>query len=149
MKATLLVILLLTLSDFAAASREDPRTQRELEDFYGAEYVSLTAKQTRRLARAAIKAQNTGICNIHHVQMEKKRVPIYFGLPDFSNPYYSNERSRFPNAREYVNGGCEVDPAAEKKRYPRFVCPACKRAERRWALAHPKNDIAKHISAQR
>ena len=147
MKIALLLVIVLGCS--ATASPQDPRTPRELEKWYGSEYVPLTDAQRDQLARAAIAARKSGICNVHGVKMLKKRVPIHFGLLDFTDPYYSHQISRFPHAQEYVNGGCEVDPVAEKRLYWTLVCPECKRAERRWALAHPKHEIAKYILAHR
>ena len=126
-----------------------PKDQRELEKFYGAEYIHTTVAGHERLLRAAIKAQETGICNIHHIQMQKKRVPIYFGLPVFEDPYYSAALAYFPNAREYVNGGCEVDPVEDKQPHFRYVCAKCKQAQRQWAVAHPKSEWAKDILAKR
>jgi uncharacterized protein YlaI len=148
MKNALVMAFVGLASSYVMASSDDPQTPQELEQFYGAKYVSLTTEQTDRLARAAIKAQKTGICNIHHVKMKKEQVPMIFGLPDSSNPYYSNELAYFPHAREYTNGGCEIEPTRQKKLYPQFMCPECKRAERQWARTHPKNAIAREILAR-
>ena len=132
------------------ASKDDPRTPREFEEFYGAEYPRVSDTQRDRLTRAAIKAQETGVCNLHHVKMQKKRVPVHYGLLVFDDPYYLAELCYFPNAREYVNGGC-VLPSLDigKERGWRFVCPACKRAQKQWALAHPKSDWSKNTLAGR
>jgi hypothetical protein len=146
MKTTLLLIIALGCS--AAASPQDPRTPREFEQWYGSEYVPLTEVQRDRLARAAIAARKSGICNVHRVKMLKRQVPVHFGLLDSTDPYYSHEVSRFPHAKEYVNGGCEGDPVAEKRLHPTFVCLECKRAERQWALSHPKHEVAKEILAR-
>ncbi len=134
----------------AVASVENPRTRSELEQFYGAEYPKISERQHEQLARAAIKAQETGICNLHHVKMLKKRVPVHYGLLVFDDPYYLAELGYFPNAREYVNGGCDI-PSLDitKERSWRFVCPVCKRAQREWALKHPKSEWSKDILANR
>jgi hypothetical protein len=126
-----------------------PREERKLEKFYGAKYVHVSDAEHERLVRAAIKAQQTGICNIHHIRMQKKRVPISFGLFVLDDPYYSAELVYFPNARDYVNGGCEVDPVRQKEPHFRYVCSECKRAQRQWASAHPKSDWSKDILAKR
>ena len=144
----LAILLMIAFAYSAGASPQDPRTPRELEWWYGSEDVPLTDAQRSRLARAAIAARKSGICNVHRVKMLEKQVPIRFGLIDFTDPYYSHEISRFPHTHEYVNGGCEFDPVAEKRPHRTLVCPECKRAERRWALAHPKHEIAKDILAQ-
>jgi hypothetical protein len=97
-----------------------------------------------RLAGAAIKAQDSGICNIHHIRMQRKMVPISFGGPlRFDTPFYYATMRYFPNAREHINGGCVIDKKLLGKKKPRYVCPVCKRAEREWALEHPKDDDAK------
>ena len=134
----------------AAASVEDPRTKAELEQFYGAEYPKISEREHEKLTRAAIAAQKTGICNLHHVKMERKRVPVHYGLLVFDDPYYLAELCYFPNARDYVNGGC-VLPSLDiaKEREWRYVCPGCKRAQKQWALAHPKSEWSKDILANR
>jgi hypothetical protein len=150
MRALVAVILVSATVLHAAASVEDPRTTLELEQFYGAEYPKISERQHEKLARAAIQAQKTGICNLHHLKMERKRAPVHYGLLVFDDPYYLAELGYFPNAREYVNGGC-VLPSLDvaKKRSWRYVCPECKRARKQWALAHPKSEWSKDILANR
>jgi hypothetical protein len=110
-----------------------------------AETDQLSAEMDR-LARAAIKAQETGVCNIHHIRMQRKLVPINFGGPlDFGSPFSYATMRQFPNAREHIDGGCVVDEKLVGRKKPRYVCPACKRAEREWALKHPKDDAAKWV----
>ena len=123
----------------AATSVEDPRTTAELEQFYGAEYPKISEREREKLARGAIKAQQTGICNLHQVRMQKRRVPVHYGLVVTDDAYYLAQLCYFPNAREYVNGGCDIPSLdVQKERAWRYVCPACKRAQKQWALAHPK-----------
>ena len=99
-----------------------------------------TEKQLHPYYVAAIKAQRTGICNIHHVAMKKMLVPISWGLVEFSiGPLPSTEIRFFPHAREYVNGGCEIDPARLNAKVSTYVCPECQRAEWQWIKAHPKD----------
>jgi hypothetical protein len=105
----------------------------------------LSDAQRDQLARAAIRAQETGVCNVHHMHMKKTIVPIHWGLVVMENPYYSAELHDFPNARAYVNGGCEFDPKRDRAKHWRYVCPECKRAEKDWALKHPKDPDAEWI----
>ena len=150
MRALVAVILASGIVLHVPASVEDPRTKSELEQFYGAEYPKVSERQREKLARAAVRAQETGVCNLHHVRMQKKRVPVHYGLLVFDDPYYLAELCYFPNAREYVNGGCEIPSLDfQKERSWRFVCPECKRAQRKWALAHLKSDWSKDILANR
>ena len=129
---------------------DDPRTKSELEQFYGAEYPKISQAQREKLTQTAISAQKTGVCNLHHIKMEKRLVPVHYGLLVFDDPYYLAELCYFPNTREYVNGGCEL-PAldVQKERQLRFVCPACKQARRQWARGHPKSEWSKDILAGR
>jgi hypothetical protein len=149
MRALLVTLLPACASVAAAWASIPPQEERKLEKFYGAKYVHVTDAEHARLVRGAIRAQQTGICTIHHIQMQKKRVPIYFGLLVFEDPYYSSELAHFPNAQEHVNGGCEVDLARQKQLHFRFVCPECKRVQRQWAIAHPKSDCSRDILAKR
>jgi len=106
---------------------------------------AVSSAEADRLARAAIRAQETGICNVHHIRMQKKSVSIHWGLVTFEEPYYSAELRGFPNAREYVNGGCEFDEREDKKPHWRYVCPECQRVEVAWARAHRSEPEAQSI----
>jgi len=82
--------------------------------------------------------------------MQKRRVPIHYGLVVTDDPYYLAQLCYFPNAREYVNGGCDIPLLdVQKERAWRYVCPACKRAQKQWALAHPKSEWSKDILVNR
>lgn len=130
-------------------AREPMREEeRRLEKFYGAEFVRVGDAEHERLVRGALKAQDTGICNVHHVHMRRKHVAIHFGLLVFDDPYYSAELVQFPNARDWVNGGCDFDPAEEKRAHFRLVCPECTRARKQWALAHPKSQWSQKFLAR-
>ncbi len=85
MRALVAVILVSATVLHAAASVEDPRTTSELEQFYGAEYPKISERQHEKLARAAIHAQKAGMCNLHHLKMERKRVPVHYGLLVFDD----------------------------------------------------------------
>jgi len=150
MRALLVALTLAATVARAATSVEDPRTTAELEQFYGAEYPKISEREREKSARGAIKAQQTGICNLHHVRMQKRRVPIHYGLVVTDDPYYLAQLCYFPNAREYVNGGCDIPLLdVQKERAWRYVCPACKRAQKQWALAHPKSEWSKDILVNR
>ena len=98
-----------------------------------------------RLVKAYFRAQKTGTCNVHHIRMQRKLVPIAWGYVEFDPVYDSAEIRTFPNAREYVNGGCVVDEKKLGHLVPHYICPECKRAERHWALRHRDNSNAKWI----
>src|SRR6516164_4377428 len=81
----------------------------------GASDRILTDSEVDRLAGEAIGAQKTGVCNIHHVRMPREAVPISWGLVLFEERYESARLSQFPNARDYVNGGCVFNAKEDKK----------------------------------
>ena len=58
---------------FTRASQREKKSV-SLRKFYGAEFVHVSDAEHERLVRGAIKTQQTGICNIHHVRMQKKRI---------------------------------------------------------------------------
>jgi hypothetical protein len=82
MRALVAVILVSATVLYVAASVEDPRTKSELEQFYGAEYPKISERQHEKLARAAIKAQKTGMCNLHHIKWRGSESPC---IMDFSS----------------------------------------------------------------
>jgi hypothetical protein len=89
-----------------------------------------------RLYREYWRAQKTGICNIHRIRMQNKLVPIRFGYFAFDASYDSAEIQKFPNAQEYILGGCVVDEKRVGKRVPIYICPECKRAQKEWEARH-------------
>ncbi|HEY2711361.1 MAG TPA: hypothetical protein VGI60_02515 [Chthoniobacterales bacterium] len=89
-------------------------------------------------------AQKTGVCNIHKVPMKKKLVPIVWGLMNIDiGPLLSTQIRFFPHARDYVNGGCEIDPARKNTKVPIYICPECQRAQLEWINAHPQDPWSK------
>ncbi|HZE58865.1 MAG TPA: hypothetical protein VE031_13500 [Chthoniobacterales bacterium] len=144
MRHTLLVIAFICVA-FTARSDSASPADPQLEGIYGCPPLNLSDARTDRLLAARKRAQRRGVCNVHHIRMQMKRVPIHFGLVDFQDPYFDYSISYFPNAEDYVRGGDEVDPAAEKKLYKKFICRKCKEVEHEWAVAHPKNETAQYI----
>jgi hypothetical protein len=105
-----------------------------------------------RLGRAKRQAQKAGICNIHHVRMQRKLVPIdawCASADSFSTPWYYASMRSFPHAAEYVwMPGYDIERAQHERRW-KYICPECKRAELRWAMQHPKDEDAKLILKDR
>lgn len=95
-----------------------------------------------RLTEASIEAQENGSCHIHHCQMQRKVVPIAYGLmyPHPSGPSSQTRARRFPHANEWVSGGCVISP---KKTAEVYVCSECKRAEEKWMNRHPHSQWTK------
>ena len=81
-------------------------------------------------------AKTNGICEVHHVKMERRMVPVAFGLPPPPSPEYEQAMHDFPHSSLYVDGGCVTSEKFLHARLPWYVCPECKRAEREWAEKH-------------
>src|ERR1700719_4966553 len=79
----------------------------------------------------AVYRPGDAICEVHHVAMVRKTIPVTFGYPYYQGPFTKAER-RFPHALEDVNGGC--DPSVGPKTAAIYICPECKRVAREWAL---------------
>jgi hypothetical protein len=114
----------------AAAGCEETQGEREIR-----EYIADQSRQTH-------------VCELHHTQMSPQMVPITFGYPTVGDEYAA-ATAQFPNAAAHYDGGCVVDRKLLKTKVPVYVCPECKRAERRWALAHPEVPEARDILAER
>jgi len=113
--------------------------------------TSPTPEETQRLAKAANDSQRTGICNIHHIRMQRKLVPIQFGhvpIDYFYSDYFYALLREFPNAREYA---LEIGLGSQRTRRKalRYVCPECKRAAREWVHKHPNDEWAKSLAQLR
>jgi hypothetical protein len=73
----------------------------------------------------------SNICEVHRVQMVKERIPILWGLPDFSDPLFAvkdYDKDQYPNASRFTLGGCvitEMPPPTHAKVYH---CPDCIKA---------------------
>ena len=96
---------------------------------------------------AESQARKGGVCEIHHIPMEKKVVQVSYGYPMRDDKYVAAMARGFPNAEEDVNGGC--DPSDGPRKASVFVCPECTRAQLQWALKHPKNWEAEIILRER
>ncbi|MES2597099.1 MAG: hypothetical protein V4662_17265 [Verrucomicrobiota bacterium] len=79
-------------------------------------------------------------CGVHEVAMERKSVPIMYGLPDFNDRTRARgvvSGKRFPHAGIPLEGGCFVD-AKNPKEAMMFVCAECQRELREWNEAYDK-----------
>ena len=96
-----------------------------------------------KLAAAANQARKTGICNIHHVPMQKELVRVevaHLPVEYFSSAYEYARLQSFPHAREYA---LSLNPADDGKKTHVFVCPQCKKALRDWLAKHPSDEWGK------
>ena len=74
------------------------------------------------------------ICEAHKIKMDKKDVPVVYGLlrPDKDTPTAEQDRHLFPHRQEFVAGGCVV---GTEKTVETYVCHECKAAVERWRAA--------------
>jgi hypothetical protein len=80
------------------------------------------------------------LCRLHQMVMSVRTVPIVYGLLAFSKwggELAYAENADFPNARDYVSGGCMPDSI--QKAYV-FECDECRQRKHSWLAAHPKPD---------
>src|SRR5258707_1363090 len=63
-----------------------------------------------------------GICEVHHVAMVRKTIPVSFGYPYYEGPFTKAE-PHFPHALEDVNGGCDPNIGPKTPRFT-FVLSA-------------------------
>jgi hypothetical protein len=98
---------------------------------------------------AVAQSEQTDICPVHHIHMQRKMVWVTNGLvAPVGGPVYIAARNRyFPYADEFASGSC--DPNAGPRKAPVYVCPKCKQARYEWALKHPKNPESSDILAGR
>jgi hypothetical protein len=82
----------------------------------------------------------SSICEVHGVAMEKKAVPIMYGMPEFNDRTRARGEAggkRFPHAGIPLEGGCFVD-AKNPKEALMFVCAECQRELREWNETYDK-----------
>jgi hypothetical protein len=112
---------------------------------FGSCATRLTDAEKEKLATAANESRKTGVCNIHHVHMEKELVRVeYADLPlEYYSSAYSEARlCEFPNSREYA---LSLQRSDEGRNVHVYVCPYCKRAERDWIQRHPTDEWGKTL----
>jgi len=87
--------------------------------------------QLRRVQLNGQTIYDIEICEVHKTKMELKTVPIQYGLmePDPDAPSGNEERRLFPHGRDYVLGGCIIEP---RKTAEVYVCPECEQAAAKW-----------------
>ena len=78
-----------------------------------------------------------GVCEIHRVKMERRRVEIRYGLGADTSWYvpkvkhagsfekfWALAKARFPHALDQAFGGCVITPSSPSKAVI-YVCPEC------------------------
>jgi hypothetical protein len=84
------------------------------------------------------------VCGVHHTVMTTAIVPIEYGLPSFPSSTREISKMRrmhhvsareFPNARQFVRGGCTL---GSERMAEVYVCRVCVAKRRGWLAAHPR-----------
>lgn len=97
----------------------------------------LTLHVTAPIAKPICVPPATDECAVHHEKMTVRRVRVVYGLPyvgEDDHGYIRARNAEFPNARDFVLGGCVIRPETSANVY---VCESCRRAKQRWLAAHP------------
>jgi hypothetical protein len=70
-------------------------------------------------------------CTVHDQWMAVDEVPIIYGLPSSRENYWKAAQALFPNAYNYLGGGCVTTPASPRSAKTLY-CPQCRSAEKAW-----------------
>ncbi len=90
-------------------------------------------------AKASRLSANDPLCEIHHTVMQKKTVPISYGMPVYPEDIVAllkAQQKSFPNALDYVEGGCVVSNDSPTTAEI-WECADCRAAKNKWLAAHP------------
>ncbi len=98
-----------------------------------------------RMVAAGKEADRTGICEIHHVAMERRVAKVMFGYPYMDDRHFAVFNRHFPHTSDQWHGDCVPDPKIAREKHYVYICPECKRAQRSWALNHPNDPYAQLI----
>jgi len=75
---------------------------------------------------------NRSVCPVHGARLRFQTLQIGYGLYAWPKGYFEAEEREFPEANEFVGGGCNspgpFGPAFAWVHY----CPDCREARRRW-----------------
>lgn len=71
------------------------------------------------------------LCAVHHQYLRKDKVKVTYGLRDYDNEYYDAERTLFPNANTYADGGCLDDGSRSQSQHVLY-CGKCRITQEEW-----------------
>ncbi|HMJ65368.1 MAG TPA: hypothetical protein VK615_08445 [Candidatus Binatia bacterium] len=94
---------------------------------------SLVVPRVVRVEKDGKMLYDREICDVHHIRMERKEVPILYGLilPGLGEPGGDTAQRLFPHRYETRLGGCCVTPTSPKTDKV-YVCSECKKAYANW-----------------
>ena len=98
--------------------------------------INITIPEVIRVEQDGRVIYDREVCQVHQLKMDRKKVPIVYGLfrPHPGEPSAATERQLFPHSRDFVLGGCVVGP---EKTDHIFVCSDCKKAYEKWKTENP------------
>lgn len=76
---------------------------------------------------------NNNVCPVHHVAMNPRTVPVFYGLPYYPDGYLEAQQEGFPNAMSGLCGGCNPGPP---RAFILWHCIGCERARLTWYVEH-------------
>jgi hypothetical protein len=88
---------------------------------------------SRQLAQTHQEAQKTRVCEVHHITMQNKAVPIIWGQavpPGSGDPPYHYRMQHSPNYIEVIEGGCSRIPG--KTSQMTLICARCQNEAMEW-----------------
>jgi hypothetical protein len=94
--------------------------------------------QIMAVTRDGQTVYDRALCELHRRRMERKEVPIVYGLvAKLPGDPSAEEEKAFPKWRESFAGGCIVMPGRDKELV--FVCPDCKAGHAEWKAKAKKD----------
>jgi hypothetical protein len=92
------------------------------------------------------KAQESGICDVHHIAMYKEKVEIAYGLliEAPGSPSFDIIATQFPHSEHFIAGGCVISEDSPKYGYI-YICPLCEAAKKRWLNSQNLNHRLRFI----
>lgn len=85
-------------------------------------------------------------CEVHQVPLQKKKVPIFYGMPmwsDYDRKMTEASSRSFPYSTVHAEGGCVVMKNAPKETTV-WQCPNCLQAKAEWVKRHPRPEKEMH-----
>lgn len=86
------------------------------------------------------------VCAVHQVPLQKKKVPISYGMPmwsDYDTKMTQEATRSFPHSAVQAEGGCVVMKDAPKQ-IEVWQCPNCLLAKSEWVKQHPRPNHEMH-----
>jgi hypothetical protein len=102
-------------------------------------WSSLFTPRIAKVEENGLTIYDREVCEVHQIKMERKKVPILYGLFRESpgEPAAQVNHELFPHRHDVVLGGCVVERDSPKTDRI-YVCRQCRDAYARWKAENPK-----------